>query len=272
LITFIPGKAIVSFAAGAILRWPVHVGIRVALMLAHGGEFGLLLLTQAMAVGAIPTEIGQPALLALAMTMGLGPVLIQRSGWIAQRILGASHRLRATAEDPAPGDQSRRLSDHVLLCGCGRVGRLVAVVLEAAKLPFVAIESDLVRFRAARRLGYNVVFGDACRPRVLEAAGVSRARVVVVTFDHHKTVERLLHRARHENPAIASIVSASDDREAPVLAAIGGGTIFPENFAAGLALADQVLLMSGFTREHAAKVVTAVRAELNPELSGRVGL
>jgi CPA2 family monovalent cation:H+ antiporter-2 len=272
LIAFISGKAIVGFAAGAILRWPVHVGIRVALMLAHGGEFGLLLLTQAMAVGAIPTEIGQPALLALAMTMGLGPVLIQRSGWIAQRILGASHRLRATAEDPAPGDQSRRLSDHVLLCGCGRVGRLVAVVLEAAKLPFVAIESDLVRFRAARRLGYNVVFGDAGRPRVLEAASVSRARVVVVTFDHHKTVERLLHRARHENPAIASIVSASDDREVPVLAAIGGGTIFPENFAAGLALADQVLLMSGLTREHAAKVVTAVRAELNPELSGRVGL
>jgi CPA2 family monovalent cation:H+ antiporter-2 len=52
----------------------------------------------------------------------------------------------------------------------------------------------------------------------------------------------------------------------------GAATVFPENVAAGLALADQALLLSGFTQEDAARVITAVRAELNPELRGRVGI
>ena len=52
----------------------------------------------------------------------------------------------------------------------------------------------------------------------------------------------------------------------------GAGTVFPENFAAGLVLADQVLLSCGFSQDEAAGIVSAVRAELNPELSGRVGI
>ena len=52
----------------------------------------------------------------------------------------------------------------------------------------------------------------------------------------------------------------------------GASTVFPENVAAGLALADQVLLVCGFSQDNAANIVTTVRAELNPELRGRVGI
>jgi hypothetical protein len=41
---------------------------------------------------------------------------------------------------------SKSLDDHIIVCGCGRVGRLVACVLEAAKMPYLAIEADLARF------------------------------------------------------------------------------------------------------------------------------
>jgi monovalent cation:H+ antiporter-2, CPA2 family len=78
--------------------------------------------------------------------------------------------------------------------------------------------------------------------------------------------------ARQENPTVSSIVSATDDQDVATLATAGAGTIFPENFAAGLTLADQVLLSCGFSQDDAAAFVTAVRAELNPELIGRVGI
>jgi CPA2 family monovalent cation:H+ antiporter-2 len=85
-------------------------------------------------------------------------------------------------------------------------------------------------------------------------------------------VERILHHARAQNPAVSSIVSAADDLEILPFSWAGAGTVFPENFAAGLALADQVLLVCGFSQDNTANIVTTVRAELNPELRGRVGL
>jgi CPA2 family monovalent cation:H+ antiporter-2 len=271
-VAFVPVKALVVVLVGALVRWPVPVGARVAIILAHGGADGLLLLTLAMRAGAIAPEAGQSALLALIATMAFGPILIQQNAKIAQFIGGASRRFQEAAEEASISEEGQGLSDHVLLCGCGRVGRLVALVLEAAKVPYIAVESDLARFQRARKLGHKVVFGDASRKRVLEAAGVSRARLIVITFDRRHVVERLLHRARQENPNVASIVSVTDEQELTALATAGAGTVFPENFAAGLTLADQVLLSCGFSQEDAAAVVTTVRAELNPELIGRVGI
>src|SRR6266403_2752458 len=99
IIAFLPGKALVVLLVGAIMRWSAPVGARSALILAHGGVDGFLLLTQAMRVGAIEPNVGQPALLALAATMALGPMLIQRSAWFAELVSGASHRARADAEE-----------------------------------------------------------------------------------------------------------------------------------------------------------------------------
>lgn len=267
---FLVGKAAVILAVAAILRWPLDVGVRVAVILAHGGEFSLLLLTQAMATGLLPPNIGQPALLALAVTLGLNPLLVQSSGWLAERAAHAAHRTREGMD--AIQAESAALDGHVVLCGCGRIGRLVALVLETARVPYIAIEHDPMRVRLARRQNHKVVFGDAGRKRVLEAARLARARLVVVTFDHPHTVKRILHEARQQNPIVPSIVSASDDRDLTALISAGAGVVFPENFAAGLALGHQVLLHGGFDQRQAAKVITIVRAELSPELEGRVGL
>jgi CPA2 family monovalent cation:H+ antiporter-2 len=160
----------------------------------------------------------------------------------------------------------------VLICGYGRVGRLVATVLEAANVPYVAIESDLTRFRRAREKGHRIVFGDASRRSVLEAAGLPQASLLIVTFDRRPAVERLLHHARQRHPGLRSIVSTTDDRDFSALTMGNIAAVFPENLAAGFALADQALILSGFTQEDAARVITEVRARLNPELSGRVGV
>jgi CPA2 family monovalent cation:H+ antiporter-2 len=272
MVACLPGKALVVALVGMIMRWPAPVTARVALILAHGGEEGLLLLTLAMKIGAVDMDLGQPALFALVASMALGPVLILRNAELAELIGGASHRLKANVEEAANRDQSQGLKNHVLLCGCGRVGRLVALVLEAANVSYIAVESDLIRFRRAKRLGHNVVFGDASRKRVLEAAGIARARTVVITFDRRHAIERILHHARRQNPGVSTIVSVADDQEISSLVRAGAGTVFPENLAAGLALADQVLLVCGLSQDSAANIVTKVRAELSPELGARVGI
>ncbi|MFZ1430649.1 MAG: cation:proton antiporter [Geminicoccaceae bacterium] len=264
---FLAGKAALATLAAVVLRWPVQVALRVGVILAHGGEFGLLLLTQAMSTGMIEPSAGQAMLVALALTMGLAPILIQRSAAIADLV-----GIAAMTDEEAAPQAGHALEDHVILCGCGRVGRLLALVLEAAKVPYIAIESDLSRFREAKRAGHHAVFGDASRAQTLHRVGVQRARLLTVTFDERRAVERLLHHARHNNAGIVAVVSAGEDRALATITETGANVVFPENLAAGLALADQILLLSGLSQEQAASIVTEIRAELNPELQGRVGV
>lgn len=267
---FVVGKLILTFLTGLLLRRPAGQALRVAMMLAHGGEFGLLLLALSMGAGLMPMQIGQPIMLALALSMGLAPLMIQRSG-IAERLAGPG-RSRTRATEAALREASRGNQEWVLLCGCGRVGRLVANALEAASQPYLAIERDLTRFNEAQRLGHRVVFGDATHRRILDAADLRGIKLLVVTFDSPSAVERVIHVARDCNPETPCVVSASDDRDIGRLAATGATVVFPENLAAGLGLADQAMLLCGMSQREAAKVITALRTELNPELHERVGV
>ena len=228
----------------------------------------LLLVTLAMNSGLLLSAIGQPFLIALAFTMGLAPLLIQRGG-LVEHLVGQS-RARTAATEAAIRTAGVSLDRHVLLCGCGRVGRLVATALEAAKIPYVAIESDLTRFKEAQRAGHTIVHGDAAHRRILATAGLAKARLVVVTFDRHAAVERILKFAReggsHSCGSAPPTIATSRSCRA------GATVVFPENLAAGLALADQSLLLCGLTQQEAGQIITTLRAELNPELRERVGI
>jgi CPA2 family monovalent cation:H+ antiporter-2 len=265
VIALVPGKALIILLVGLVMRWPVQLSARVAAILAHGGEFGLLLVTQGMTAGAIAEPIGQVALFTLAMTMGLAPILIQKNGRIAELVTAGPRRRQDSSEETAALQASHRLDNHVLLCGCGRVGQLVATALEAANLPYVAIESEIERFRQAKRQGHNVVFGDATRTGLLEAAGVARACAIAVTFDHPLAVDRIVHFARQRNPRASVVVSAGDERLLADSVAAGTVTVLPENFAAGLELAGHVLVLSGLDRNLATDVLGKIRTRLNKE-------
>ena len=269
ITAFIPGKAFLTWLAAALLRWRSRV--RVAVILAHGGEFGLLLLTQAIAVGVVSAELGQPALVALAITMLLAPVLIQHSGgyeWQA----GSFSRWRVGRELDAVQSGSAGLAGHVLVCGCGTIGRLVTAALEVANLAYVVVESDVTRFEEARKHGHRVVLGDAGRRSILDLAGLGKATLVVITFDGSPGVERVLYYARANGQKVPSLISVADERRAAALADLGATTVFRENLAAGLALAHQALLHRGFSQNDTARFIAAVREKLNSEPPGRVAV
>ena len=270
VLVFFPTKAVLIFITGLIAGTNREPAARAAVILAHGGEFGLLLITLAMQSSILSPDMGQPVLVALALSMGFAPLVIERNHW-AEWPFGIPHR-RTSATEASIRAESATLHDHVILCGCGRVGRLVATVLESADIAYIAIELDLARFRVARRQGHAVVFGDASHHRILEASGLSHAQLVVLTFDRHNAVERILHQIRQLGEAPASLVSATDDLDMARFSRLGVTAVFPENLAAGLGLADQALLLCGKTQNQAARIVSTVRAELNPELKEMIGV
>jgi CPA2 family monovalent cation:H+ antiporter-2 len=272
LALLVPGKAVL---VGAIVRaagWPASVAARTSACLAQGGEFGLVLLQAAMQAGIVSETVGQPSVVAIAVSMGLAPLFVRQNERIG-RWFNLREQSRAEAVDvSAARANAAEMDNHVILLGCGRIGRLVASVLEEAHLQCLAFEKDLDRFREAKRLGHHVVLADGSRSHVLGAAGLKRARLLVITFDHQRPLERILHYARHQNPDLTTLVSASDDRKLAAIADAGAAVVHPENLAAGLALGNQALLLLGLSHQEAAKIVMDTRATLNPELGGAVGV
>jgi len=75
--------------------------------------------------------------------------------------------------------QIDQLSDHVIVCGFGRIGRVLAKALSESRAGFVVLEQDAARADAARDAGYLCLRGDAANEAELHAAGIMRARVLV---------------------------------------------------------------------------------------------
>ncbi|MFN7087773.1 MAG: NAD-binding protein, partial [Burkholderiales bacterium] len=173
--------------------WPVlrvaGLGItdawRSAFLLAHGGEFGLLLLASALAAGILPAAVAQPALMALVLSMAAAPLLIRHHERLA-RVLAGRRRLESAPPQEEEHETTRRLAeplrDHVIVCGAGNLGRLVSQALTVADIPHLLLEADYEAYRHARAAGLPALYSDASRLNTLRAAGVERARMVVITF------------------------------------------------------------------------------------------
>lgn len=71
-----------------------------------------------------------------------------------------------------------KLTNHVIVCGFGRVGRILADELQACGQDFVLIDTNQKRLQEAESAGRFVYVGDATQERVLEAAGIARARIL----------------------------------------------------------------------------------------------
>ncbi len=269
LALFLILKMLVILAITLPTAWRGMTGLRSALVLAHGSEFGLLILSLAMQQGnLLPESLAQPFLLGLVLSLSLAPFLIQHNERLARWLLPAGHEWEGDNSAADVAEASRQLENHVILCGCGRIGRLVASALETGGIPYIAIELEYEQLEQARHQGHRVVFGDASRSRLLEAAGLRRASAVVVTFDRHRTVEKILHHVRHLNPAIHTVVSSRDEHELESLIQAGASAVLPENLAAGLALGAHVLVAMGLNHEEVARHIETLRAALQAEPSG----
>lgn len=266
LLVFLIAKPIIVYLIVVAMRRSREPGLRTAIILAHGGEFGLLILTLALNAGVIAPNIGQPFLSALVISMALAPIMIQLNG----RVVGLITRSDASRGLETPPDEiidaSRDMSDHVILCGCGRVGRLVASVFEASDVPYLAIESDFNQLQLAKRQGHKVVFGDAARRHVLAAGGLKRAKLVVATFDDPYALQRVCHHISHEAPGVQVVVSAKDDQNIESLLNAGASIVLPENLAAGLAVGAEALSYLGLSHDEVASRIDEVRLTLNPGL------
>jgi voltage-gated potassium channel len=134
-----------------------------------------------------------------------------------------------------------QLESHVVICGYGRMGRVVAEEMAGAGLPMVVIERDLAREAELREADMLYVIGSALEDRVLEQAGVRRARAIVVATASDADNVYITLSARTMNPAIRILARGESEAGLKHLRMAGAEVVISAYQWAGMRLAASIL-------------------------------
>jgi CPA2 family monovalent cation:H+ antiporter-2 len=149
----------------------------------------------------------------------------------------------------------------VVIAGAGRVGRRVARVLEKRGIEFVLIEFDHHRAELARGNDWPVIFGDASQDPVLEAAGVHRARMVLVTVPSAVDSIAVARRVCDLAPSTPLVVRTDTLEDIEPLVGQERLTIVQPEFEAAMEMAHEVLSEFGLDAAEIEPLLAAERAE-----------
>jgi CPA2 family monovalent cation:H+ antiporter-2 len=235
-------KAVIATAATRVFVDSNFKAIRTGVTLAVGGEFGIALLTLLLQNDAIDPTIAQPLIVAVVLGMVLAPVILANNKRVARLLLGERGPPKTAVEREDAATQAVARRAHVILCGFGRVGQNVGRVLEAQRFEYIAIDLDAQRVRAARQMGFPVVYGDSADEQVLQQCGLPNASAVVISFSDTRTSLAILRALRRLRGDVPVLVRTPDDTRLLELKSAGATEVVPEAFEASLMLASHVLM------------------------------
>jgi CPA2 family monovalent cation:H+ antiporter-2 len=212
-------------------RWLFTLG------LAQAGEFGFVLLAFTVASSVIPTAVAEKLLLVVALSMLLTPVLfIIYDKLIAPRFVEAQEE-RADDIDH---------SGDVIVAGHGRVGGIINRILLSAGVRTVVLDYQSEQLERLRPFGIKVFFGDAMRPDLLHAAGIAKAKMLVVAIDDKESATELVRYVTKHYPKVYIVARAVDRHHVYELYSAGCRDIIRDTFDSSVRAGRSALEALGF--------------------------
>ncbi len=269
LLGLILGKGLLIMG---LTRWAGYesgVAFRTGMVLAQGGEFGFALLALALNRGLLDASNSQAILATVILSMAVAPLLLRYNDPISKVLFAHSHIKRRVNQTRELGWAAREISDHVILCGFGRVGQNLARFLRAEGIEYVALDLDPYIIRDAWEAGEHVFYGDSTHGEILRAAGLMRARMLVVTFADAHTAERIVEEARKRRGDIPILVRTLEEKDIERLEHAGATDIIPEIFESSLLLARILLRRLDVAEDEIDELIERERADRYRSLRGR---
>ena len=260
LVGFVLFKAVVIAALSRAFGFETGVGIRAGVVLAQAGEFSFVILALGLEQKLIGGNELQVVLAASLLSMVIAPFIIQYNGKIARKLVKSYTRKSAQVVEALENETSL-LQDHVIICGYGRSGQYLGRFLKEENIPFIALDIDPTRVHEAASAGEHVMYGDAGRRIVLEAAGGARAKALIVSYSDMRASMKVLHIAQEAYPLLPVIVRTYDDVDMDAFRDAGATEVVPEVLEGSLMLASHALVLLGVPLNRVIKRIRMFREE-----------
>jgi CPA2 family monovalent cation:H+ antiporter-2 len=223
---------VVTFVAayGVVLGlgYPSRIGITAGAALSQVGDFTFILVALGVTLRLVPAEALQVVVAAALITITLNPLMFRLvdplTRW-ADTVPSLDRLGRRSVADVAILDRAHpeeRLRNHAIVCGHGRVGRLVTSALERRGFRYAVITDDRHETARLRARGITTLYGDAANPELLAHARSADARMLIVAIRDEHSTRLIVGRARELAPRIAMVIRTHNEHERDLFVDMGG--------------------------------------------------
>ena len=237
-------KPIIIYAIARFMHTHQWTATQVGISLGGTGEFGFVLLTAASAttnMDFLQVMLAVNLVCMFSPTILLGVVKKLRSR------MGDSDWLLRARDLTRIASQTSGLSDHVILCGYGQNSRVITRLLNKHSIPWVAIESNFERYKAAKEAGFNVVFGDARNMETIIALGIFSAKSMIITHGVQSSTVQTVQAARSISPSLPITVKVLGDANIAEVRDAGASYLSITAIESGATMAARVMQEYGIS-------------------------
>jgi CPA2 family monovalent cation:H+ antiporter-2 len=256
------GKSTVTALWAFLFPRPARTALIVAAGTSQIGEFSFILGQAGLALGLLEKDQYSLILAVALVSIVMNPLMFRLIGF-AERVLRwippLWKRLDRHGQRLLPVDES--LAGHLVVVGCGRVGRHIVEVAEYLGLPYLVIEADAERVHELDKKGVPTLMGDAANSEVLTHAVLDRARLLAVTLPEEAASELTVAAARDLAPNLPIIARAATRAGVQRLAELGAQQVIHPELEGGLQLVRHALLQLGFPLEDVRRYAESVRRD-----------
>lgn len=268
-------KTLIITALGPRVGLSLQESIRIGLLLSQGGEFAFVVFSLANRLGVLPLELNKLLIIVVVLSMSLTP-LLNEVGRKLSDIVGEKFEDESKADDSVNFDAS----EPVVIVGFGQKAQVLANFLSTplasgidgdAGWPYVAFDLDPSVVKTSRKLGFPVLYGDGSRPAVLQSAGVSSPKAIMIMYTEKKRTMEAVQRIRLAFPAVPIYARAQDMMHLLDLKKAGATDAILENTETSLQLGSKLLTGLGVMSDDVSFLRQLVRDSMELQAQEAIG-
>lgn len=193
-----------------------RTAIKATLALFEVGEFALVVFSLAFSRGLIDDKLNQILVITVVLSMIATPFVLKNIKKIADMLSKEPETLRDRAITGSA------FENHIIICGYGPIGKMVAKRLKKRNLSYVILEHDIKLVDSAIAEGEQAIFlANASQKMVLEHFNVTHAVAVIVAIDNERQRWLICENIASFGVPINTVVKVNNEDEEALIAQLG---------------------------------------------------
>jgi CPA2 family monovalent cation:H+ antiporter-2 len=255
-------KAVIVFLISAGFGYKGRTGIATSFGLAQVGEFAFVIFSSALALHLLgPGEISIGISVTL-LTLVVSPILFASvvPFWRKMRGITSGSFFSGLFVTGEKRDETiQPLTDHIIICGYGRVGKWVGRALIDFGIPFIVVEYNQKVVQDLKSEGTPVLYGDPTEPEVMEAVSLRGAKAVVLAIPDRVAQETLIAYVQTVAPNVKIISRVHLDDDYEKLKTLRVNKIVQPEFEAAIEIVRSILRGMGKNKEEISGSIKSLR-------------